>query len=94
MWQLYVLAALSGWCGNEPRPLPKGGGKPGGGGGDPGDPPPGCLACGPGIGAIAGLVAYVVLGQGETGFLAAAVIGYLGGKAGGIAVNVITGMRG
>ena len=78
----YLLAAIAGWCGTGwPIRFPIGGG-----GGTPDDPwPDNCPVCGMVIGAIAGVVIYLVVGPqyGAAGALVpTAVLGFLGGSFG------------
>jgi hypothetical protein len=59
MWQIYLIAAIVGWCGTGwPRHWPGGGGTP-----EPGWPDWWCPKCGGLIGAISAVILVAVLGS-------------------------------
>ena len=90
----YLLAAIVGWCGTYwPRRFVPRGPVPGGGF-DPDNPwPPNCPVCGPFVGAIAGIVAFVVLSpRFGTGMAEIAVLSFFGGAFGSSLIGGLIGL--
>jgi hypothetical protein len=92
MWQLYLVAAIAGWCGTGwPIRWPGGGG---GGGGEPGDWPPNCWVCGPLVGAISAVILLAVLGSTveSAGLVGVMTFSFLAGSFGATLVGGIARM--
>lgn len=85
--ELIGLAAMSGFCGNEPIILHLGGGHV------PPRPEPVCPACGLVISALFGVASYWLWGRmiDTNTVLSVAVVAYLGGKFGGALYGLATG---